>query len=103
MRKKILVGVAILLIGFLLGGLTFYTLGKITGQGRFLQSPITPNVPRQIMETGRAFSDIVNAVSPSVVNISTTKVVRKETGPFFDDPFFETKKVVHLPLKYKSK
>ena len=76
MRKKIFVGIMILLIGFLLGGLAFYTLGKLTGQSRYLPSPITPNVPRQIMETGKAFSEIVNTVSPSVVNISTTKVVR---------------------------
>jgi serine protease Do len=106
MRKKILVGVAILLVGFLLGGLTFYTLGKLTRQGRYLQSPVTPNVPRQIMETGRAFSDIVNAVSPSVVNISTTKVVRKETGPFFDDPFFDFFTPFHdfgAPKKWKER
>jgi serine protease Do len=106
MKKKILAGVAILLVGFLLGGLTFYTLGKLTRQGRYLQSPITPSVPRQIMETGRAFSDIVNAVSPSVVNISTTKVVRKETGPFFDDPFFDFFNPFHdfgAPKKWKER
>jgi len=75
-KKKILSGILILLMGFLLGGLAFYTLGKLTGKGRYLSSPITPTVPRQIMETGKAFSEIVNTVSPSVVNISTTKVVR---------------------------
>ncbi len=88
MKKKILIGVAILLIGFLMGGITFYALGKLTQQ-RYLPYSVTPNVPRQIMETGRAFSEIVTAVSPSVVNISTTKVVKRETSPFSDDPFFD--------------
>lgn len=106
MRKRILVGIVILLMGFLLGGLTFYTLGKLTRQGRYLPSPATPNVPRQIMETGRAFSDIVNIVSPSVVNISTTKVVRKDSGPFLDDPFFDFFSPFHDfggPKKWKER
>ena len=34
MKKKIIIGVAILLAGFLLGGVTFYLLGKMTGQQR---------------------------------------------------------------------
>lgn len=106
MKKKIIVGVVILLLGFLLGGLTFYTLGKLTGKSKYLPSPVTPNVPQQIMETGRAFSDIVNTVSPSVVNISTTKVIRKDTGPFFDDPFFDFFSPFHDfggPKKWKER
>jgi serine protease Do len=106
-KKKIFVGVAILLIGFLLGGITFYALGRITGQhGRYLPYPATPGVPRQLMQTGRAFSDIVGAVSPSVVNISTTKVVRRDTGPFFEDPFFDLFSPFHnpgIPKKWKER
>lgn len=89
MKKKILISISILLIGFLLGGLTFYVLGRIAGQNRHMPYTATPNVPRQIMETSRAFSEIVSAVSPTVVNISTTKVVKRNTGPFFEDPFFD--------------
>jgi serine protease Do len=106
MKKKIFVGIMILLMGFLLGGLAFYTLGKLTGQSRYLPSPITPHVPRQIMETGKAFSEIVNTVSPSVVNISTTKVVRRDTGPFFDDPFLDFFNPFHeygAPKKWKER
>lgn len=88
MKKKILVSVGILLIGFLMGGITFYGLGKLTQQ-RYMPYAITPNVPRQIMETGRAFSEIAGAVSPAVVNISTTKVVKRDPAPFSDDPFFD--------------
>lgn len=106
MKKKILSGILILLMGFLLGGLAFYTLGKLTGKGRYLSSPITPTVPRQILETGKAFSEIVNTVSPSVVNISTTKVVRRETGPIFEDPFFDFFSPFHefgAPKKWKER
>ena len=48
-----------------------------------------PAVSRQMLETGRAFSDIVRAVSPAVVNISTTKTVRRDVNPFLGDPFFD--------------
>jgi serine protease Do len=89
MKKRILLSISILLMGFLLGGLAFYVIGKIAGQYRYLPYTATPNVPRQIIESGRAFSEIVNSVSPSVVNISTTKVVRRDSGPFFEDPFFD--------------
>jgi serine protease Do len=105
MKKKILIGIAILLLGFLLGGLTYYVLGKITGQHAYPPYTIRPNVPRQILETGKAFSEIVSAVSPMVVNISTTKVVRRDTGPFFEDPFFDLFNPFHdfrMPKKWKE-
>jgi len=106
MKKKILISISILLIGFLLGGITFYALGKFTGQYRYMPRTVAPNVSRQIMETGRAFSEIVTAVSPSVVNISTTKVVRRDTGPFFEDPFFDFFSPFHefgMPKKWKER
>ncbi|MEW6215120.1 MAG: DegQ family serine endoprotease [Nitrospirota bacterium] len=106
MKKKIFIGIAILLTGFLLGGLTFYILGKITGQqSSYSPYTFTPNVPRQIMETGRAFSEIVGTVAPAVVNISTTKVLRRDTGPFFEDPFFDFFSPFHdlrIPKKWKE-
>jgi len=104
MKKKIFIGIGILLMGFLLGGITFYMLGKLTQQ-RYMPY-VTPNVPRQIMETGRAFSEIVGAVSPSVVNISTTKVVKRDAGPFSEDPFFDLFRPFHefgTPKKWKER
>jgi serine protease Do len=106
MKKKIIVGTAILLLGFLLGGITYYTLGRITGQSKSLPNAFAPNVPRQILETGRAFSEIVRAVSPAIVNISTTKVVRRDAQPFFDDPFFDFFSPFHefgSPKKFKER
>jgi len=105
MKKKIFIGILILLVGFLLGGLTFYILGKITGQYRYSPYSVTPTVPRQMMETSRAFSEIVSAISPTVVNISTTKVVRRDGGPFFKDPFFDLFSPFHdfeIPKKWKE-
>lgn len=105
MKKRILIAIVILLSGFLLGGLAFYFLGKITQQGGYPPYATTPNVPRQIMETSKAFSEIVNTVSPAVVNISTTKVFKRDTSPFFEDPFFDLFSPFHefrIPKKWKE-
>jgi serine protease Do len=105
MRKKLLIGTSLLLMGFLLGGLAFYFIGKMTGQQRGYLPYSAPNVPRQIMETSRAFSEIVSAVSPAVVNISTTKVFKRDAEPFSEDPFFDFFRPFHdlrMPKKWKE-
>lgn len=104
MKKRIFIGVVILLIGFLLGGIAFYILGKIVAPQE-IRAPFTPRVPSQILETSRAFSEIVSAVSPAVVNISTTKVIRRDSSPFPEDPFFDFFKPFHefrFPKKWKE-
>lgn len=89
MKNKIVIGTAVLLVGFLLGGISFYLLGEVTGK-HVIRPPFSaPAVQKQIVDASRAFSEIASAVSPSVVNISTVKVVRREVAPFFDDPFFD--------------
>ncbi|HKZ57024.1 MAG TPA: DegQ family serine endoprotease [Thermodesulfovibrionales bacterium] len=106
MKKNILIGIGVLLFGILIGGLVFYTLGKITGHhGAYLPYPISPDVPRQIIETSRAFSEIVSAVSPAVVNISTTKVLRRDTDSLLEEPFFDFFRPFHdlkIPKKWKE-
>lgn len=89
MKNKIFIGISVLLVGFLLGGVSFYLLGEFTGKHRAYQPSVAPVVPKQLMDSSRAFSEIAGSVSPSVVNISTTKVVRRDATPFFDDPFFD--------------
>lgn len=89
MKNKIVAGIGILLIGFLLGGVSFYMLGEISGKHRGYAPVAPPNVPKQIVETSRAFSEIASSVSPAVVNISTTKVMKRDSNPLFDDPFFD--------------
>lgn len=79
MNKKILWIPLLLLFGFFLGGVTYYLLSKTSVEQ---YQPFTPRVPAQIQETSKAFSEIVGAVSPAVVNISSTKTVRKQQAPF---------------------
>jgi len=100
MKNKIVIGIAVLLIGFLLGGVSFYLLGEFTGKRGVYQPSKAPTVPKQLIDTSRAFSEIAASISPSVVNISTTKVVRRDATPFFDlfNPFRDFK----APKKWKE-
>ena len=81
MNKRFFWIPALLLAGFLVGGLTYYLLSTAS------YTPFSPGVPKQIEETSRAFSEIVKSVSPSVVNISSTKVLKRQQVPF--DEFFD--------------
>ncbi len=100
MKKKILFGLLTLLIGFLVGGLTYYVIyERVRIPQRSVYTP--PLLSQKVVDTSRAFAEIVEAVSPSVVNISTKKTVRRERSsldPFFDfiNPFQE------LPRKWKE-
>src|SRR5512135_659793 len=84
MKKKLLWVPTLLLAGFLLGGITYYLISTV---GRTAYRPFAPRVPAHIEETSRAFSDIVKAVSPAVVNISSTKIVKRQQAPYED--FFD--------------
>lgn len=84
MNKKIFWIPTLLLLGFFLGGVTYYLLSKTITQQ---YQPFTPRVPAQIQETSKAFSEIAGAVSPAVVNISSTMTMRKQPAPF--DDFFD--------------
>lgn len=89
MRNRFLVITAVLLTGFFLGGVSYYLLGELTGKHKGYPPVAVPNVPKQIVETSRAFSEIASAVSPAVVNISSTKIVKRDANPLFDDQFFD--------------
>ncbi len=84
MKRRLPLAILILLIGFLLGGITYYFLGKTVTPS---YTPIVPQTPRYIEETSRAFSDIVKAVSPVVANISSTRIIKRQPTPF--DDFFD--------------
>ncbi len=89
MRNRIVGITAILLVGFLLGGVSYYLLGEYAGRQKGYSPVTVPNVPKQIIDTSRAFSEIAAAISPAVVNISSTKIVRRDANPLFDDQFFD--------------
>lgn len=83
MKNRIIWIPIVLLLGFLLGGLTYFFLSKSKSYQFF--SP--PRTSKQIEETARAFSDIVRVVSPAVVNISSIKTVNRQNAPL--DDFFD--------------
>ncbi len=84
MKKQLIWIPILLLIGFLLGGVTYHILSKSTTPSYI---PFTPRVPGPVAETSRGFSDIVRAVSPTVVNISSIKTLKRQPTPF--DEFFD--------------
>jgi len=53
-------------------------------------SPISKEAFEILNKTNQAMAEIVSAVRPSVVNISSTKTIKVPgfSSPFFDDPFF---------------
>jgi len=88
MNKKTVIVLLIIAIaaGILIGGnLDRFLPGRTTSNYTYV-----PKVPRDLAGESKAFSDIVMAISPAVVNISTTKTVKRESpfSPFFEDPFF---------------
>ncbi|MBA4371687.1 MAG: peptidase [Thermodesulfovibrio sp.] len=89
MRNRFVVITAVLLAGFFLGGVSYYLLGELTGRQKGYPPIVVPNVPKQIVDTSKAFSEIAGAISPAVVNISSTKIVKRDANPLFDDQFFD--------------
>lgn len=107
MKQRLLSVAVILLVGFILGGITFYVLKTSKQPYSTVPAGKTPHVPQEIIDTSKAFSEIVGTVSPAVVNISTTKVMRREdSGRFFEDPlfdFFSPFDNFGLPKKWKQR
>jgi len=54
------------------------------------ESKISKETIEILSKVGQATAEIVDAVKPAVVNISTTRTIKTQGGfdPFFDDPFF---------------
>lgn len=100
-KKTVLIFIIALILGYFVGdNLDIFTPEKS-------QSPYTYNfqAPTGLKGEGSAFSNIVKVVSPTVVNISTTKIVNGEITPFrhfFDSPFDEFFKPFHPPKKWKE-
>lgn len=76
MKKKTALLILIFVTGFLLGTIIFYFINK--------PKQSLP-IYRDIVEPVKSFSEIVKAVSPSVVNISTMRTVN--TPPTIDELF----------------
>lgn len=89
-RKQFAVAAVFILIGIIVGlsissHFNFQTKGH-TGEREVSQESIDI-----LSRTNEAVSEVVAAVKPSVVNVSSTKTVRRDAlpSPFFNDPFFK--------------
>ncbi|GBE02580.1 MAG TPA: DegQ family serine endoprotease [Nitrospirae bacterium] len=102
MKKKILLCLLVLFIGFFLGGITYYIISeRVSPPKRTYYSP--PDISKRVGDTSKAFSEVVDVVSPAVINISTTKTVKREAPSFLDDSFFDFFNPFHKsPRKWKE-
>ncbi len=101
-KKTIILFILIsLLIGYLIGN----NLAIFSPKSTSYPPAYTPRVPRSITGESTAFSDVVKSVGPAVVNISTTKTVRRDISPFSHpfDPFEDFFDSFRLPRKYKER
>ncbi|MBI4710808.1 MAG: DegQ family serine endoprotease [Nitrospirae bacterium] len=102
-KKTIILFVAIaIVLGIVIG----------TNLGRFLPKKMTypgvyaPRVPGDLARESAAFSDIVKSLGPAVVNISSTKTIRRNV-PLprmfdFDSPFNDFFEPFRVPKKWKE-
>jgi serine protease Do len=76
-------------IGLILG-LTLSTNLDVQTNGYTKEKEISREAVDVLSRASEAMVEVVSAVRPSVVNISTTRVIkrRRSGSPFFDDPFF---------------
>ena len=89
-RKELTwVWVSVLLFAGIAAGLTISSRFDLIDKGGAATRPL--KISPALTQLSDAISDVAAAVTPSVVNISTTKTVKQETAqnPFFDDPFFK--------------
>jgi serine protease Do len=100
MKKTFLIFVLALVFGILIGG----NLDRYFRQETKPPYTYTFETPSGMKE-GAAFSDIVKVITPTVVNISTTKVIRRDVSPFsqfFDTPFGDFFEPFRMPRKWKE-
>lgn len=100
-KRTILLFIIALLLGYLAGS----NLDLLSPKSKPQTYTYTPRVPESLIQEITAFSDIVKAVSPTVVNISTTKTVRRRFSPFehfFDSPFGDFFEPFRRPRRWKE-
>lgn len=102
MNKKTIIFIIVvsIFVGYLIGS----NLEIFSPKSSFHPPAYIPQVPGSVTGESTAFSDIVKAVGPTVVYISTTKTIRRDVSPFshsFDpfEDFFEQ----FRPKKWKER
>jgi serine protease Do len=100
MRKTVLIVIIALGFGYLIGG----GLDRFNPEERTPPYTYTFQTPSGVNE-GAAFSDIARVITPTVVNISTSKIIQREVSPFsqfFDNPFGDIFEPFQVPRKWKE-
>jgi serine protease Do len=101
MNKKTLVFLIVIsiLIGYIIGNSDIFSRKSLTRATSY-----NFRVPEEIAAEASAFSDVVRMVSPTVVNISSTKIMDEDVSPFshFFDPFDEFFKPFRRKWKERS-
>ncbi len=101
-KQTIIIILVSIILGFLVGTNQDIFLPKKTA----LPPVYPPKVPQELIKESEAFSDIVKALGPSVVNISTTKIKKSPSpfSPFFEDSFRDFfGEHFRLPKKWKER
>ncbi len=84
--RRLIVSVFLIIIGVVIG-VTLVSELHLLPVGRAVGDPPAP--PPLIVHAEQTFVEISRAVTPAVVNISSTRVIRREeSGSPFNDPFF---------------
>jgi len=99
-KKKVIILVLISIVsGIVIGSIADNFLSNVTPY----PYSFTPNVPKGVIREGEAFSEIVKAISPIVVNISTTETIKRDFAfpEFFEGPFRDFFEPFRLPKKWK--
>ncbi|MEK7698298.1 MAG: trypsin-like peptidase domain-containing protein, partial [Nitrospirota bacterium] len=103
MSKKTIIFIIVVSIfaGYLIGS----NLEIFSSKSSFHPPAYIPQVPRSVTGENTAFSDIVKAVGPTVVYISTTKTIRRDISPFSHpfDPFEDFFEQFRIPKKWKER
>lgn len=88
-KRLTVVWIVVLLFVGAAVGLTISSRFDLINTGSAINRPALKVSPA-LTELSNALADIAAAVTPSVVNISTTKTVKQENplNPFLEDPFF---------------
>ncbi len=94
--------VFLIIFSILLGYLFGRNLDIFPSKSTSYPPTYAPHVPKSLTEESAAFSDIVKALSPTVVNISTSKTRKRDFSPFFDGPFGDFFEHFRIPKKWKE-
>lgn len=104
MKKKTII--IFVLISIVLGVIIGSNLDRFLPNATSPRTFYSPRVTGDLAEKSKAFSDIVKSASPTVVNISSTKIVRRNVPiPHFfefESPFDEFFAPFRIPKKQKE-